>query len=1011
MFITIHCGGMPFDGDTINEHSLGGSESAAYYMAKELAALGHKVSLFTRTDKQAIFDGVRYVPIGQQTEACPLGEDFHHYAANTKSDVLIIQRHPAAFRFPWASKINLLWLHDLVSLSTKPIIDSQLANIDGVLTVSEWHREQAIDTWGLNPDIVMAIHNGVDLDLYEARHALYPAPSEEIPRGFTLWETEEDYPELAGQMKLLYSSRPERGLENLVMPRGIMERLAVDKPEAHLYVCNYNNTTQRMAGYYAYLYNRCNELPNVTLLGHLTKQQLADVQRQCDLCIYPTSFEETSCITAMECMAAGLPLLSSSVGALPETCEGSGAILLPTAQNDENYRGMELRVEGKADVDSFVERVISLANNRRDLVDLKDLQLDSRRKFVWANAVAELFGHINTIFEESRSVTGYMKECLRNSDIYALDYFMNTNPPIPSAIERAVKKELDECYHFAFHNQWAEHYAAYYEYEKNRGVNYGPENLDSNGRFEFVSDLLSVVPAGGRVLDYGCAHGHYTINLAKRFPGISFIGVDITASNVEKARKWAADEGITNVEFKQGAVNGALLEIQGEDEKSVALESLDLIIAAEVLEHLESPAECADALSRYLKPEGTMLLTVPYGSWESQGYAEHWPWRAHVHHLDRQDLHELFGMHQNFDVVSIPAGRDAYGDALGSYAAMYTKPTEPSGQVDYDRKYQQSKGRQTLSLCMIVRDAQETIERALLSTFDIVDEVVIGLDEKTEDATADRISAICEKNHVPYTFIRIKSPTEIGFDAARNITVDNAVCDWILWLDADEILDNAKGLARHLRNNQFNGYAIAQHHFSMHPAGIMKTDLPVRIFRNGKGIKFYGVVHEHPELEINKSVGWVTTLPEVSIGHYGYTNENIRRGRFQRNIELLMRDLEQNPERKLTKFLWLRDLSQMCGFEAEINGMQVSDAMIKRAKRGVQIFEELLASKDTLRMAVDGLDFYSNLVRVLGVGFDFSISIGEHDVQGHFYKKEHLRKLIALIIDEKVVDNGQTKYL
>jgi len=39
MFIVMHCGGMPFNGDTVKTRSLGGSESAAYYMAKELAVL------------------------------------------------------------------------------------------------------------------------------------------------------------------------------------------------------------------------------------------------------------------------------------------------------------------------------------------------------------------------------------------------------------------------------------------------------------------------------------------------------------------------------------------------------------------------------------------------------------------------------------------------------------------------------------------------------------------------------------------------------------------------------------------------------------------------------------------------------------------------------------------------------------------------------------------------------------------------------------------------------------
>ena len=58
MFIVMHCMGLPFNGNTIKEKSLGGSETAAYYMAKELAAQGHKLSLFTNDIDGGVFDGV-----------------------------------------------------------------------------------------------------------------------------------------------------------------------------------------------------------------------------------------------------------------------------------------------------------------------------------------------------------------------------------------------------------------------------------------------------------------------------------------------------------------------------------------------------------------------------------------------------------------------------------------------------------------------------------------------------------------------------------------------------------------------------------------------------------------------------------------------------------------------------------------------------------------------------------------------------------------------------------------
>ena len=90
MDIVIHCGGMPFTGETVAEQSLGGSESAAYYMAKELAALGNKVTVFTTHPDGGNFDGVTYAWCGDVTEATPLGHMFDSYATQTPNDVLII---------------------------------------------------------------------------------------------------------------------------------------------------------------------------------------------------------------------------------------------------------------------------------------------------------------------------------------------------------------------------------------------------------------------------------------------------------------------------------------------------------------------------------------------------------------------------------------------------------------------------------------------------------------------------------------------------------------------------------------------------------------------------------------------------------------------------------------------------------------------------------------------------------------------------------------------------------
>ena len=92
MKYVLHTQGMPFDGHTINlGKSLGGSESAAYYIAKGLAERGHEVIHFTNNtlEKPEKIEGVLYMPLGEASKDCPVGRNFHQFAKTVPHDVWI----------------------------------------------------------------------------------------------------------------------------------------------------------------------------------------------------------------------------------------------------------------------------------------------------------------------------------------------------------------------------------------------------------------------------------------------------------------------------------------------------------------------------------------------------------------------------------------------------------------------------------------------------------------------------------------------------------------------------------------------------------------------------------------------------------------------------------------------------------------------------------------------------------------------------------------------------------
>lgn len=990
MYITMHCGGLPFNGSTISQRSLGGSESAAYYVAREMAKRGHKITLFTNHPEEGEWEGVRYAFAGPVTEQTPLGANYHFYRERTPADVEIVQRHPQGFASRSASKLRYLWLHDLALRRFRKSLGASLTNLNGLLTVSDWHTQQVCSVYGLAENVIHSIGNGVDLALIDSVDAI--GASDVFPRA-------------PGEFRLIYSSRPERGLEHLVRPGGIMEQLSNAGSKAVLHVCGYDNTTPQMAEFYSYLWRRCEELPNVVNHGPLLKRELYALMKTSDLHVYPSEFEETSCITAMEDAACGLPMLASNVGALPETTSGGGALLY------------ELK-DGKADEDLFVSEILSLESDENALYLLTSQQAQIAARHSWSN-VADRLEHVieDGLMTAGGTLGSKLNHLYRHSDYYAAKTMIEGGGnKIAGPLSETIIGKLERDYQFAEDGSIASHYASIYKAMIDEGDDPRKrEDLSRSSRFVAVCmeiDKLEL-PAGAVVFDVGAQHGHYSINLAKRYPELKFIGLEWIDDSLQFAESWAEDEGIPNVAFYK-------VDVSKPDElkRFSSTSSARVVIAGEILEHvLGSPYEIVKNWSESLIPNGgRVILTTPYGPWEALP-GRRWTWREHVREFERADLADLFGHFPGFRIVNVPV--DGGYEPLGSYITAFDSDSKAwSGEaktINYVRKLNTLVPQQTVGLAMIARDCMSTVIKTLQSTVPHVDAISIAWDELTSDGSVELVREWMKQYHpgIPYIEKTITSPTVTGFEAARNDSISGLDTDWILWLDSDEVLVATHGLRPWLRENVLDGYGIAQHHYSLDPPGVLKTDYPCRLFRTNRGIQFFGLVHEHPETAINKGPGPAAVLPDVKIAHHGYTDERTRVARFDRNLHLLAQDREKYPERKLGKFLWMRDLAQMNLQEVSANGGVITDEMRDRAREGIRMWRELMDDHET-RMLRDGLEFYSTCVRTIGVGLDLSMHVaaaprkldGEPVLTGTFLNQEDANRFFAEVLSEQSAEHG-----
>lgn len=995
MHIIIYASGIPFNGDTIKERSLGGSESAAYYVAKELADRGHKVSVFTESKEEGTFDGVRYLFVGDKTPQHPMGAHWQFYCQNTPHDVNIVQRVPFGFAAPLQSKINLWWAHDIALKRNGEANMAQTWQTNRIMPVSNWFKQQIIDSWGVNQRIISPIHNGVDYSLFEQ----FELKDNSISK--TYHEIIGDTEIAKEPITMMYCSRPERGLDNLVAPGGIMEQLLEKAPHVKLKVCGYEHPVEQLEGFYGFLRERIDQLPNCEHIGALTKQDLYKFMcTEADVWMYPTMFEEVSCITAMEAMAAGLTIFTTNIGALPETI------------GDYENASIFNATDG-IDISKFVEAICRFDNKFRRR---------PRRNYTWSNTVDEIEEIVKDEFELAFDADAISRHYLRNSDIVALD---KTIELWPDRVSQEVKDQIP-FYDFRNDQQaYVKHYAdGTEEMYDGPDFHYEPEGFQWHPRFQEVLKHLKELPDGSKIIDYGCAHGHYANYLARELPDFEFLGIDCSPAAIKCARNKKEEWGLKNVMYRE---DDWLNELSG-----LAYDKPDCIILGEILEHVPDPVKFMEIVYQHVG-NVPVIITTPFGSWEQMSYEKEGEKRFHLHHFERQDIIEMFEHNDDFSVTCVVGGSMQTGEVIGWYVTTFkfTDGEQACKPIDYNRKIRETMPRQTVSFCAIIRDGGLHLPKLLHSIQPWADEIIIGVDENTKDSTREMLACYAPTNRapsLPVKFFDIPSPTEIGFDAARNLTIEKATKQWILWADVDEELICGERVPKYLRSNAWDGYGIPQHHFAVEPLGVLSTDFPVRLFRNKPDVRFKGVVHEHPELvhTPNEGVGFAWVVHELHFAHHGYSTEPIRRQRFERNISLMARDREDNPDRILGKFLWIRDLSLICRFELEQNGGMVSHEMRQKAEMGLQLWEETLQTDgkhpQTVRMVRDHLEFYDTLVNVVDEGFVFKmkLSSGKYreapqleqvpELSARFRNKRHLDMFLSIVIDNEVC-NYEEKYL
>ena len=142
----------------------------------------------------------------------------------------------------------------------------------------------------------------------------------------------------------------------------------------------------------------------------------------------------------------------------------------------------------------------------------------------------------------------------------------------------------------------------------------------------------------------------------------------------------------------------------------------------------------------------------------------------------------------------------------------------------------------SLSVCLIVKNEQPVIARCLSCVKKFADEIIV-VDTGSTDATAEVAKKFTDKIY-SYEW-------EDDFASARNFALGKASCEYVMWLDADDVVsdENADKIKNLVENQSFD---MAFLQYAVAFDGEVPTDVyySERIFKRCKNYRFEGAVHE-----------------------------------------------------------------------------------------------------------------------------------------------------------------------
>lgn len=188
-----------------------------------------------------------------------------------------------------------------------------------------------------------------------------------------------------------------------------------------------------------------------------------------------------------------------------------------------------------------------------------------------------------------------------------------------------------------------------------------------------------------------------------------------------------------------------------------------------------------------------------------------------------------------------------------------------------------------ISACYITKNEEHTLARSLNSLKGQVDELIVVDTGSTDNTLAVAKTYGAQIYHHKWTD---------DFAAARNVALEKATGDWIIFLDADEYFaeESAAVIRKTIAGAQGDAITVTIINIQEDSGKEFSRSLVLRMWKNKLARRYVGRIHEHVR-ENGKNIDNIECFANLLLYHTGYSEEKMKQ-KSERNLKLLMAELE-----------------------------------------------------------------------------------------------------------------------